>query len=62
MKKGDLVRLTEHGSMTLGAYWDETQFGIGVFLKKDGIHVASVYWFGGCGLTRTHMDFIEKMP
>ena len=62
MKKGDLVRLTEHGSFSLGAYWDETQFGIGVFLKKDGIRVASVYWFGGCGLTRTHMDFIEKMP
>lgn len=61
MKKGDLVRLNAHGSTSLGAYWDLTPFGIGIFLEKDGISVASVYWLGGCGLTRTHMDFIEKI-
>ena len=65
MKKGDLVRLSIRGSISLGmaSSRDETKYGTGVFLEWI-IHskqIANVYWLGGCGLTRTHIDFFEKI-
>jgi hypothetical protein len=65
MEKGDLVKLSIRGAVSLcmGQYKDPDMYGTGVFLgwvceKTD---VAHIYWFGGYGQTAVHRDFFEKI-
>ena len=64
MKKGDLVKLSIRGAISLcmGGYKDPDKFGTGVFLgwMSTSGDTASVYWLGGYGLTETHKDYFEK--
>ena len=65
MEKGDLVKLSIRGSISLcmGKMREPDLYGTGVFLgwvcgKTD---VAHVYWLGGYGQTATHKDFFDKI-
>ena len=65
MEKGDLVKLSIRGAVSLcmGKMREPDMYGIGVFLgwvceKTD---VAHIYWLGGYGQTPVHRDFFEKI-
>ena len=65
MEKGDLVKLSIRGAVSLcmGKMREPDMYGTGVFLGWVSVQmgVAHVYWLGGYGQTATHKDFFEKI-
>ena len=63
MKKGDLVRLSIQGAITLGMMNDPVGYGNGVFLgwANGSDYIASIYWLGGYGFKDVHKDYFEKI-
>ena len=69
MKKGDLVKLSIRGTVSLcmGGYKNPDMYGTGVFLgwachdMYGSQTIAKIYWLGGYGLTETHKDYFQKI-
>ena len=69
MKKGDLVKLSIRGAVSLcmGGYKNPDMYGTGVFLgwachdMYGSQTIAKIHWLGGYGLTETHKDYFQKI-
>ncbi len=63
MKKGDLVKLSIQGAISMGMLRNPKGYGTGVFLGwvRGSEYIATVYWLGGYGFTDTHKDFFQQI-
>ena len=62
MKKGDLVRLSIQGAITLGMMNDPVGYGTGVFLgwTRGSEYIATIYWLGGAGYKEVPKKYFQQ--